>query len=69
MDNSITISLDGGSSSFKAKGIDVNFSTDVANLQYEQATINAQNAANTATTAASTAINSIMMYDCSEKEL
>ena len=55
MDNSITISLDGGSSSFKAKGIDVNFSTDVANLQYEQATTNAQNAANMATDAAENA--------------
>lgn len=49
------------------KGITLSFKSGVANLQYEQATTNAQNAADAANNAATTAINSIMMYDCSAK--
>ena len=54
-DNGIVINVGSDTNSYAAKNLNIKFDTKVANLQYEQATINAQKAANTAITAADTA--------------
>ena len=53
--NGIVINVGSDTNSYAAKNLNITFDTKVANLQYEQATINAQNAANAATTATSNA--------------
>ena len=66
MDNGIIINMGEESPSYTFKGINITFNSDEVGL-YSQAITDARAAADLANDAATTAINSIMMYDCSAK--